>query len=88
MTAGAGILHDELPTEQAFTHGGPVRPAFDIEVLDLRDWALPIFAEHQGTMGDVNEPTYFEAVCRSGAGGGGRRTGPRGVPHPSSSGSC
>jgi hypothetical protein len=24
MTAGAGILHDELPTERAFLHGGPV----------------------------------------------------------------
>ena len=31
-------------------------PAFDVEVLDLRDWPLPIFAEHVGSIGDFNDP--------------------------------
>ena len=39
-------------------------PAFDVEVLDLRDWPLPIFAEHLGTIGDFNDPTYSEPVVR------------------------
>jgi NAD(P)H-dependent FMN reductase len=32
--------------------------AFEVEVLDLRDWPLPMFAEHFGTVGDINDPTY------------------------------
>jgi NAD(P)H-dependent FMN reductase len=39
--------------EQATAH-----PAFAVEVLDLRDWPLPIFAEHFGTVGDFSDPTY------------------------------
>jgi NAD(P)H-dependent FMN reductase len=31
-------------------------PAFEVEVLDLRDWPLPMFAEHFGTIGDFNGP--------------------------------
>ncbi len=34
--------------------------SFDVEVADLRDLALPIFAEHLGTVGDVNDPTYSD----------------------------
>jgi NAD(P)H-dependent FMN reductase len=39
-------------------------PAFDVEVLDLRDWPLPIFAENLGTIGDFNDPTYSDPVVR------------------------
>jgi NAD(P)H-dependent FMN reductase len=38
--------------------------AFDVEVLDLRDWPLPIFAEHFGTIGDINDPTYSDPVVK------------------------
>jgi NAD(P)H-dependent FMN reductase len=39
-------------------------PAFDVEVLDLRDWLLPIFAENLDTIGDFNDPTYSDPVVR------------------------
>jgi NAD(P)H-dependent FMN reductase len=39
--------------------------AFDAEVADLRDWPLPIFGEHMGTIGDINDPTYSEPVVRA-----------------------
>jgi NAD(P)H-dependent FMN reductase len=39
--------------------------AFDTEIADLRDWPLPIFAEHFGTIGDFNDPTYSEPVVKS-----------------------
>ncbi len=45
--------------ERASAHG-----AFDVEVLDLRDWSLPIFQEHIGTIGDFNDPTYSEPIVR------------------------
>jgi NAD(P)H-dependent FMN reductase len=38
---------------------------FDTEVADLRDWPLPIFAEHAGTIGDLSDPTYSEPVVRA-----------------------
>lgn len=38
--------------------------AFEVEVLDLRDWPLPIFAEHVGTIGDFSDPTYSEPIVR------------------------
>jgi NAD(P)H-dependent FMN reductase len=44
---------------RASAHG-----AFDVEVLDLRDWALPMFQEHIGTIGDFNDPTYSDPVVR------------------------
>ena len=40
-------------------HGG-----FDVEVLDLREWPLPIFAEHLGSIGDFNDPTYSVPIVR------------------------
>jgi NAD(P)H-dependent FMN reductase len=46
--------------ERAVRHG-----AFEIEVLDLRDWPLPIFQEHRGTIGDLNDPTYSDPIVRS-----------------------
>jgi NAD(P)H-dependent FMN reductase len=39
-------------------------PAFDVEVLDLRDWPLPMFGEHVGTIGDFADPTYSDPVVR------------------------
>ena len=39
-------------------------PAFEVEVLDLRDWALPMFAEHLGTIGDLSDPTYSDPIVR------------------------
>jgi NAD(P)H-dependent FMN reductase len=41
-------------------HGG-----FEVEVLDLREWALPMFAETFETVGDFNDPTYSSPVVRS-----------------------
>jgi len=38
--------------------------AFDVDVLDLRDWPLPMFGEHAGTIGDRNDPTYSEPIVR------------------------
>jgi NAD(P)H-dependent FMN reductase len=45
--------------DRATSHGG-----FDVEVLDLRDWPLPIFAEHFGTIGDINDPTYSVPIVK------------------------
>jgi NAD(P)H-dependent FMN reductase len=38
---------------------------FDVEVADLRDWPLPHFAEHFGTIGDFNDPTYSDPVIKA-----------------------
>jgi NAD(P)H-dependent FMN reductase len=38
---------------------------FDVEVLDLRDWPLPFFAEHLGTIGDFRDPTYSEPIVKA-----------------------
>jgi NAD(P)H-dependent FMN reductase len=40
-------------------------PSFDVEVLDLRDWPLPMFAEHVGTIGDPRDPTYSEPIVKA-----------------------
>ena len=45
--------------ERATAHG-----AFDVEVLDLRDWPLPMFQEHAGTIGDFSDPTYSDPLVR------------------------
>jgi NAD(P)H-dependent FMN reductase len=45
--------------EVARSHGG-----FEVEVLDLRDWPLPIFAEHFGTIGDFSDPTYSVPIVK------------------------
>jgi NAD(P)H-dependent FMN reductase len=45
--------------KRALAHGG-----FDVEVIDLRDWPLPMFAEHMGTIGDFNDPTYSEPIVK------------------------
>lgn len=40
------------------------RSDFDIEVLDLRDWPLPLFAETLQTLGDFRDPTYSDPIVR------------------------
>jgi NAD(P)H-dependent FMN reductase len=47
-------------TSRARAHQG-----FEVEVADLRDWPLPIFAEHAGTIGDISDPTYSEPVVQA-----------------------
>jgi NAD(P)H-dependent FMN reductase len=39
--------------------------SFDVELADLRDWPLPIFGEHQGTLGDIADPTYSDPLVRA-----------------------
>ncbi len=46
-------------TRQAALHGG-----FETEVLDLRDWPLPMFGEHAGSIGDPQNPTYSGEIVR------------------------
>jgi NAD(P)H-dependent FMN reductase len=38
--------------------------AFEVELLDLRDWPLPIFQEHMGTLGDFVDPPYSEPIVK------------------------
>ena len=45
---------------RASAHGG-----FDVEVIDLRDWPLPFFGEHVGTIGDFSDPTYSEPIVKA-----------------------
>jgi NAD(P)H-dependent FMN reductase len=47
-------------TAQARAHEG-----FEVELADLRDWPLPVFAEHPGTIGDISDPTYSEPIVRA-----------------------
>jgi NAD(P)H-dependent FMN reductase len=46
--------------DRAQNHGG-----FQVEILDLRDWPLPMFAETFQTVGDFNDPTYSSPLVRS-----------------------
>jgi NAD(P)H-dependent FMN reductase len=39
--------------------------SFEVEVLDLRDWRLPFFQEHLGTIGDFADPTYSDPIVRA-----------------------
>lgn len=38
---------------------------FEPELVDLRDWPLPMFQEHIGTIGDITDPTYSEPIVRA-----------------------
>jgi len=38
--------------------------AFAVETIDLRDWPLPTFGEHLGTIGDFADPTYSAPVVK------------------------
>jgi NAD(P)H-dependent FMN reductase len=46
------------------TSRAALHEAFDAEVLDLRDWPLPMFGEHMGSIGDPSDPTYSDQVVR------------------------
>ena len=45
--------------QRARNHG-----RFDVEVLDLRDWPLPVFTETFATLGDIHDPTYSEPLVK------------------------
>lgn len=47
-------------TKRATEHG-----AFDVEVIDLRDWPLPMFQEHLGTIGNMADPTYSDPIVKA-----------------------
>lgn len=47
------------------TNRAALHEAFDTEVLDLRDWPLPMFGEHVGSIGDRTDPTYSDARVRA-----------------------
>ena len=57
-TRAADQVHPWV-TERAKAHG-----AFEVDVLDLRDWPLPMFGEHWGTIGDPADPTYSEPIVK------------------------
>ena len=38
--------------------------AFEIEILDLRDWPLPFFQETIATVGDFANPTYSDPLVK------------------------
>jgi NAD(P)H-dependent FMN reductase len=42
-----------------------VHEAFETEVLDLRDWPMPMFGEHMGSIGDPRDPSYSDQIVRS-----------------------
>ncbi len=46
--------------DRAEAHGG-----FDVEVVDLRDWPLPIFEETYATIGDFSDPTYSQPLVKA-----------------------
>jgi NAD(P)H-dependent FMN reductase len=46
--------------QSAERHGG-----FDVELLDLREWQLPFFQEHLGTIGDFADPTYSDPIVKA-----------------------
>jgi NAD(P)H-dependent FMN reductase len=39
-------------------------PGFDAELIDLRDWPLPFFAETLATVGDMANPTYSQPLVK------------------------
>jgi NAD(P)H-dependent FMN reductase len=41
-----------------------VHEAFQTEVIDLRAWALPMFGEHTGSIGDPRDPSYSDEIVR------------------------
>ena len=40
------------------------RSAFDVEIVDLRDWPLPMFQETLATIGDRTNPTYSTPLVK------------------------
>ena len=45
--------------QRAKEYGG-----FEVTLLDLRDWQLPMFAETMATIGDFSDPTYSDPIVR------------------------
>jgi len=41
-----------------------LQPEFELEVLHLRDWPLPMFGEHPGSIGDPRNPSYSDEIVR------------------------
>jgi NAD(P)H-dependent FMN reductase len=46
------------------TSRAALHEAFEAEVLDLRDWPLPMFGEHIGSIGDPSDPSYSDERVR------------------------
>ena len=46
-------------TSTATAHG-----SFDVELLDLRDWSLPMFSETVTTVGNPQDPVFSDPVVR------------------------
>jgi len=46
------------------TNRAEARDTFSVEVLDLREWNLPMFAETIQTVGDFHDPTYSQPLIR------------------------
>ena len=40
------------------------RTDFELEKLDLREWQLPFFQEHAGTLGDFTDPPYSVPIVK------------------------
>ena len=38
---------------------------FEVETLDLRDWALPMFQETRATLGDPADPSYSDPIVKA-----------------------
>ncbi len=51
------VCHWLLPTVQ-------LHRAFEVEVLDLRDWPLPFFQETIASVGDFANPTYSDLLVK------------------------
>jgi NAD(P)H-dependent FMN reductase len=52
-----GVLRWALPLARA-------NKDFEVEVLDLRDWPLPMFQETFATVGDFANPTYSDPLVK------------------------
>jgi NAD(P)H-dependent FMN reductase len=46
------------------TSTAALHEAFETEILDLRDWHLPMFGEHMGSVGDPQDPSYSDEIVR------------------------
>jgi len=51
------VCHWLLPFAKA-------HPAFTVELLDLRDWPLPLFQETMASVGDFSDPTYSDPLVK------------------------
>jgi NAD(P)H-dependent FMN reductase len=46
------------------TSRAAMHDAFETELIDLRDWPLPMFGEHMGSIGDPRDPSYSGEIVR------------------------